>query len=299
MLVMANPDDTLRFIDSHCHLEPGDFRGADGSDERPAVLERAAAAGLAQMVVIGSGRGAAEVRNTLALCRAHDHLFAAVGVHPHDACAVVDEGGAFVTPAQVATIPDGGVVGEALFAEVVAAAQDPRVVAVGETGLDYHYKHSTPGQQRALLRRFVRLSQQVDKPLVLHLRDAQAHEEARAILAEEGGASAGGVVHCFTGDAADARRWLDLGFALSYSGIVTFKSAAAIQEACRLTPPERLLLETDCPYLAPVPLRGRRNEPAYLTHTAAFVARLRGEELAALAASSVAATRRLFRLPTP
>jgi TatD DNase family protein len=187
--------------------------------------------------------------------------------------------------------------GEALFAEIARLSRDPKVVCVGETGLDYYYKYSTPEEQQALLRRFCQLSREVGKPLSLHIRDA--HDDARRIVAEGDGPAAGGVIHCFTGTPDDARKWLDLGLHLSFSGIVTFKSATAIQAACRLAPPDRLLLETDCPYLTPAPLRGKRNEPAYLVHTAAFVARLRGVPEAELAQATSQATRRLFRLPPP
>lgn len=271
-------------IDSHCHLEPGDFRSPEGEDERPAVLARAAAAGVCQMIVVGSGQGLAEADNSVALARAHGHLFATVGVHPHDACAVISAR----PPKQ------GGPAGEELWAAVCALAREERVVGVGETGLDFHYDHSTPDEQRALMRRTLALSREVGKPVSLHVREA--HEEARRLVREAGDLP-GGVVHCFTGDADDARAWVELGFHVSLSGIVTFKSAAAIQEAARQLPPERLLLETDCPYLAPVPLRGKRNEPANIVHTAAFVARLRGVATEELAASSAAATRALFGLP--
>jgi len=146
-----------------------------------------------------------------------------------------------------------------------------------------------------LLRRFVRLAQELHKPLVLHIREA--HAQAMEILAQEGGSPAGGVVHCFTGGPNEAAEWLSLGFAISLSGIVTFKSAASIQEAAKQIPKGRLLLETDCPYLAPIPMRGKRNEPAYLVHTAEFVARLRGEPLVELAAHTRAATNQVFGLP--
>lgn len=307
---MQTPAAPFELIDTHCHLEPDDFRRpADASteggggfiDERPDVLGRAHAAGLVQLVVIGSGHGIDEIRNAVALATSHAALFAAVGVHPHDARTVISPD----RPLDEASGPEGGHTpklatsgprGEALWREIEAAAAAPRVVAVGETGLDYYYKYSLPEEQQALFRRTLRLSAEVHKPVVLHIRDA--HPEALRIVAEEG-APAGGVVHCFTGGPDEARAWLELGFYISLSGIVTFKSAAAIQAAARLVPSDRLLLETDCPYLAPVPHRGKRNEPSYLVHTAAFVANLRGVALPELAAATTAAARRLFRLPTP
>jgi TatD DNase family protein len=256
-------------IDSHCHLEQKDYRGADGADLRPEVIARARAAGVTQLVAIGSGAGLSEIEIAIGLARAYAHVHAAVGIHPHDARGA----------------------DEALWAQLEErAAREERVVAVGETGLDYHYKHSTPSEQRALFRRFIELSRRIGKPLSLHIRDA--HEEAQALVREAGGAR--GVVHCFTGKPDEARAWLALGFYISFSGIVTFKSAAAIQEACRQVPSERLLIETDCPYLSPVPLRGKRNEPAYLVHTAEFVAGLRKIPLAELAAHTREATYSLF-----
>ncbi|MCS6913042.1 MAG: TatD family hydrolase [Myxococcales bacterium] len=275
---------SVGLIDTHCHLEEADFRTADGADGRAEVLARAAAAGVVQLIVVGSGHGLAEADNAVALARAHRHLFAAVGIHPHDASAVM----AARPPAR------GGPTGEALWQAVERLCwQEPKVVCVGETGLDYHYRHSPPEEQQALLRRFLRLSAACGKPVSLHVRDA--HEDARRIVVEEGVTA--GVVHCFTGTADDARAWLDLGFFISFSGIVTFRTASAIQEAARLVPPERLLLETDSPYLSPVPLRGRRNEPAHLCHTAAFVAALRGVTVEELARQTSAAARALFRLP--
>jgi TatD DNase family protein len=273
----------MQLIDSHCHLEAEDFRGPDGADERPAVLARAAEAGVCQMVVIGSGKGLGEVRNAVALSREHEHLFSAVGVHPHDACAIFPPDGE-------GEVPEGA----ALWEEIERLAhEEARVVAVGETGLDFHYDHSTPGQQRALLRRTLGLARACGKPVVLHIREA--HEEVRALVREAG--IGRGVVHCFTGTAADAEAWLGMGFYISLSGIVTFKSAGQIREAAVRVPADRLLLETDCPYLAPVPLRGKRNEPAYLVHTAAFVAKLRGVGVDELAAQTTAAARALFGLP--
>lgn len=294
------------WIDSHCHLEPEDFRRPAAApqapepqklevpelpelliDERPEILARAAAAGVSRLLVIGSGHGLAEIENAIALANAHPQLFAAIGVHPHDATIIED-------PAAASTVP--GPRGAELWAHIEhRAATEPRVVAVGETGLDYYYKNAPPAHQQALLRRFLRLSARLGKPLSLHIRDA--HKDAQDIVKEEGGAPAGGVIHCFTGGPEEARSWLELGFHISLSGIVTFKSAAAIQAAARLVPTDRLLLETDCPYLAPIPLRGQRNEPAYLIHTASFVARLRGASLPELATQTREATERLFRLP--
>ena len=235
----------MTLIDSHCHLEPKDF-AKDGVDEREDVIARARAAGVGAMICVGSGASLAEVRNAVALAETHDDIWAAVGIHPHD----------------VARIPDG-----ALDEIERLALTHPRVVAVGETGLDYHYNHSPADSQQEHLRLFAQLARRAHKPLSLHIRDA--HDDALRILAEEKADEVGGVVHCFTGNLADAQRWVALGFHISFSGVITFKSAEAIREAAAWVPLDRMLVETDCPYLAPVPMRGNANEPAYIVHTAA------------------------------
>jgi len=259
-------------IDSHCHLEPKDFV-ADGVDERPAVLDRARAAGVEAFVCVGSGSSLDEVRNAVAMAEAHADVWAAVGIHPHDA----------------ARVPDGA------YDEIERlATSHPRVVAVGETGLDYHYKHSPAAEQQDTLRRFIAIARRTKKPLSLHIRDA--HADAARILKEERADEIGGVIHCFTGDLGDAQAYVGLGFHISLSGVVTFKSAEPIRQAAAWTPLDRLLVETDCPFLAPVPLRGKRNEPAYITHTAAAVAALRGLGADEFGAATTANARALFGL---
>jgi TatD DNase family protein len=263
----------LRLIDSHCHLEPKDFVTPDGGDERPAVLDRARAAGVEAFVCVGSGSSLDEVRNAVAMAEAHADVWAAVGIHPHDA----------------ARVPDGA------YDEIERlAATHPRVVAVGETGLDYHYKHSPAAEQQETLRRFIAIARRTKRPLSLHIRDA--HDDAARILKEERADEIGGVIHCFTGDLGNAQAYVALGFHISLSGVVTFKSAEPIREAAAWTPVDRLLVETDCPFLAPVPLRGKRNEPAYITHTAAVVAALRGVSPEEFGAATTRNCRALFRL---
>lgn len=262
-----------RLVDSHCHLEAKDFVTADGADERPAVLARARAAGVEAFVCVGSGRSLDEVRNAVAMAEAHADVWAAVGIHPHDA----------------ARVPAGA------YDEIERlAASHPRVVAVGETGLDYHYEHSPVVDQQEALRRFIAIARATRKPLSLHIRDA--HADAARILAEERAADVGGVIHCFTGDRRDAQAYVALGFHLSLSGVVTFKSAEPIRQAAAWAPLDRLLVETDCPFLAPVPLRGKRNEPAYLPHTAVALATLRGIDVDALGEATTRNCRALFAL---
>jgi len=255
-------------IDSHAHLDGERFSG-----EVEAVVERALAAGVTRIVAIGLWRAEGDFGNALLLATTRPEVFsAAVGIHPHD-CARV---------------------GEADWAMSEALARDPHVVGVGETGLDFHYDLSPREAQEAAFRRSIQIAHRVGKPLVIHLRDAD--EAAGRILREEGVPAAGGVVHCFTSDAAAARIWLGLGLYVSVAGIVTFKTAEAIREAVRIVPRDRLLVETDAPYLAPIPLRGKRNEPAYVVHTAAKVAEVWGVGLDEVAARTSENARRLFGL---
>lgn len=260
------PLDGATLIDSHCHLD------LDFDADREAVLARARRAGIAHMITIGaSGRFDAN-HTAVALAAQHAMLSATVGVHPHEAASVTDD-----------TID-----------QLAALAAAPQVVAIGETGLDYHYEHSPRPAQRAAFARFIHLARRLGLPIVVHLREAD--DDAVAVMRAEGAAEAGGVIHCFSGDAASARRFLDLGFHISFSGIVTFKTAEALRDAARLVPRERLLVETDAPFLAPIPFRGRRNEPALIVQTAATLAAVRGDTLAALAGFTSDNARRLFRL---
>jgi TatD DNase family protein len=258
----------LDLVDSHCHLELKDF-----GDEREAVIARAHAAGVGSLICIGSGASLDEVRNAVALAESHATIWAAIGIHPHD----------------VARMP-----ADAMAEIERLALTHPRVVAVGETGLDFHYNYSPADAQRQSMREFIRIAHKAHKPVSFHIRDA--HDDARRIMEEERIGEVGGVIHCFTGNLADAQAYVALGLHISFSGIVTFKSAKDIQEAAAWVPADKLLLETDCPYLAPVPVRGKRNEPAYIAHTAEFVARLRGVPVEQLAASAAASTRSLFQL---
>ena len=194
-------------------------------------------------------------------------VFASLGVHPHDAERDRD-------------------------LDFAALWAHPRALAVGEVGLDYHYDHSPRAVQAEVFRRFIALARSLHKPLIIHTRSAA--QDTLEILEGEGARDAGGVIHCFSEDRAFASRALDLGFYLSFSGIVTFKSAQAIQDVARFAPADRVLVETDSPYLAPVPMRGKRCEPAFVVHTGAFVAQLRGVEVAHLAALTTENARRCF-----
>lgn len=252
----------MRLIDTHCHLDSGYF--PEGAD---AVIARANAASVAAFMVIGVGKPAI-VREAVALAERRPDVVAAVGVHPHEA-AEMDQ---------------------AFFDEIEALASRPRVACVGEIGLDFHYDHSPREQQAEVFRRFIALARRVKKPMVIHTRSAP--QETLAILREEHAAEVGGIIHCFSEDRAFAEAALDLGFDLSFSGIVTFKSATAIQEAASYAPLDRVLVETDAPYLAPIPLRGKKCEPAYVAHTATFLAKLRGLPLEDFAEATTANARR-------
>ena len=255
-------------IDSHCHLDPKyEKKGQPSSDE---VLARARASGVEGFVVVGVGATPAEARHAVELARAHRDVVAAVGVHPHDARLATDE----------------------VVDEIAALVAEPRVVAVGEIGLDFHYDHSPRDVQRAVLRRFIGVARASHKPIVIHTRSAG--QEVLEILEQEGARDLGGVIHCFSEDTPFAKRALDLGFDLSFSGIVTFKTATAIQEVAKWAPSDRILVETDAPFLAPVPLRGKTCEPATVVHTARFLAELRSVKPEAIAELSATNARRRF-----
>ena len=177
---------------------------------------------------------------------------------------------------------------------IAALARNAKVVAIGETGLDYYYDNSPRPQQRAAFARFIHLARQLGLPVVVHLRDADA--DAAAIMAAEGARETGGVIHCFSGDRTSARTFLDLGFHISFSGIVTFKTADGLRDAARIVPADRLMVETDAPFLAPTPYRGRRNEPALVVQTAAVLAEVRAESLATVVENTRRNTERLFRM---
>lgn len=266
---MTSPrGDQVELFDSHAHVDGPEF-DADRDD----VLARARAAGVRRIVVIGAVGDPSSAERAVALAERDDHVWATVATHPHDV--------ANMTPAWWATHD--------------RLARHPRVVAIGETGLDYYYEHSPAEVQQRHLRRFVREAGRAGLPLVIHCRDA--FPDLLRIFAEEDAGAVGGVIHCFSGTAEEAEACLALGFALSFSGIVTFKTADRLRDVVRLTPPDRLLIETDAPFLAPMPHRGKRNEPALVRHVAEEVARVTGRSLAEVARLTTANTERAFRLP--
>jgi TatD DNase family protein len=257
----------MRIIDTHCHLADPRLR-----DEVDAVLARAAAAGVVMMLSVGAIGPIENDRLTVAIAERTPNVFAAVGVHPHDAkdCTV----------GRIAALRE--------------LAKSPKVVAIGESGLDFHYMHSPPQAQEDALRRHLELATEMNLPIVIHCRDAEAR--MAEIVSEAGMPPAGGVIHCFTGDRDAAERFLALGFYISFSGILTFRNAGPIRDAARAVPADRVMVETDAPYLAPEPYRGKRNEPAFVVRTLEALAQVRGTDAAELAERIVANAARLFRL---
>ena len=249
-------------VDSHCHLDFADF-----AEERGAIIERARAAGVGTMLTICTRLD--EFPAVQAIAESDADIWCSVGAHPHEAADHAD-----VTADHFA-----------------ALAAHPRVIGIGETGLDFHYDHSPREVQERVFRTHIAASQASGLPLIVHAREADA-EIARTLQEERATA---GVLHCFSSGRALAEAALDLGFYISISGIVTFKNAEELRAIVRDVPLDRLLVETDAPYLAPVPYRGRRNEPAYVATTAAAVAALKEIEPAALAAATTDNFFRLFR----
>lgn len=233
--------------DSHCHLD--DERFADDLD---AVVRRAVDSGIDAMMTIGTGDGPPDLEAAVRLADRYPEIWATVGVHPHDAAKAADT----------------------TLASLEALLGHPKVLALGEIGLDYHYDFSPRDRQRAVFAEQLQLASRTGKPIVIHTREAW--EDTFALIEAFWRSNAGGIMHCFSGGPGEAERCLVLGFHLSFAGPVTYPKANELREAARITPLDRLLVETDAPYLAPVPNRGKRNEPAWVAHTAAKLAEIRG-----------------------
>ena len=252
-------------VDSHCHLDFDEFR-----DRIPEVLAEMAGAGVSHALCISVTL--TDFPRVRALAEAHDNLFATVGVHPD--------------------YPDAGAVAAS---ELVALADHPRVLAIGETGLDYYRLQGDLEWQRERFRTHIRAARECGKPLVVHTRAAA--EDTLRIMREERARDVGGVMHCFTETLAVANAAVEMGFLISFSGIVTFKSAGEVRETARALPPDRILVETDAPYLAPVPHRGKLNQPAFVRFVAEEVARVRETDFATISAATTANFRALFKPP--
>ena len=255
-------------IDSHCHLDSAEF-----NEDRDAVIERAIAAGVTHMLAIGTGDGPPDLEAGLRLADKYSAFYATVGIHPHDAAKAG---------------PDD-------FKRLADLLAHPKVLAVGEIGLDYHYDFSPREIQKSAFIQQMEIAAAAGKPIVIHTREAW--DDTLALIEQHWASHGiGGIMHCFSGGPAEASRAVDLGFYLSFGGIVTFPKSLDIQEAARRAPADRILIETDAPYLAPVPKRGKRNEPAFVVETARRLADLRGVSLESIAELTTSNFRRLFSL---
>lgn len=258
----------LRLADAHAHLNMPEY-----ASDQAEVIDRARQAGVALLINIGiSVKNSQEV---LATAQSYPWIYATAGVHPHGA-------------------------GSVTAASLTAVAQlltDPKVVAVGEIGLDFYRRRAPEDIQEEVFRQFLDLAASQKKPVIIHTREATAR--TLAILRDYRQKIVGGVMHCFSGDYDEALAFLDLGLDISFSGVLTYPNAKPLQEAARRLPLDRLLIETDAPYLSPQPRRGKRNEPSYVTFTAQTLANLRGQPLAVIAAQTWQNTLRVFGLPEP
>ena len=235
----------MQLVDSHCHLDGPKF-----THDLDAVVDRAAIAGITRMLTIGTGDGPPEVDRAVRVAERYPQVFATVGVHPHDAGKVTPK----------------------TFDDLRALAANPKVIAFGEVGLDYHYDHAPREVQRDVFIEQLRLARDLRLPVIIHTREAWP--DTITILRERW--QGPGILHCFTGDSAQAREGLDLGFSLAFGGVLTFNTAAALREAAAIVPDDRLLVETDAPFLAPIPWRGKRNEPSFIVETVRKLAEVRG-----------------------
>ncbi len=250
-------------IDSHAHLEMKEF-----DDDRQDVIERARLAGVDCIVTVGTNPGLS--RKALSIARQYENIYATVGIHPHDVAKANDQS----------------------FDELKALAKDPKVVAYGEIGLDFFRNISPREKQIEMFARQLELADELHLPVIIHDRDA--HEETLRMV--KASRIRRGVFHCFSGDWAMARQCIDLGFYISVPGVVTFDKSKVLQDVVRQAPLDSILLETDCPYLTPVPHRGKRNEPSFIIHTAKKVAEIKGMTWEDVAQAAAMNTKKLFRI---
>jgi len=257
--------ETIGLVDTHCHLADKRF-----DEDRDATIERARSAGVTHIVAVGGGGPIEASEASADLAARYRFMRSTSGIHPHDAASFDSK----------------------IEARVEALLSRPEVAAVGETGLDYYYEHSPRQVQRDALARHIALARKHDLPIVLHCREAES--DLRDVLASEWPDSAKGVVHCFTGRYEDARWYLDKGLTVSFTGIFTFKKSGDLRDIARKLPLDRLMVETDSPYLAPMPYRGKRNEPAYVVHVADMLAELHETTREAVIEATAANARDLF-----
>lgn len=260
----------MKLVDSHCHLDDAQF-----AEDRAAVIERAHTAGVEHMLAIGTGNGPPDLEAAVRLADDWPSIYATVGVHPNDAPKIDAH----------------------TYEDLEQLLEHPKVKAIGEIGLDYHWGVPKEQQLPVFIQQLA-IASAGRRPVVIHTRDAwrDTLEVLRTHWAPTGLPC---VMHCFTGNAQQARESLDMGFYLAFGGVTTFPKSASIREAARITPLDRLLIETDSPYLAPVPHRGQRNEPAFVAHTAKLIAEIRGLSSEQLAQETTQNFMRLFRISSP
>lgn len=262
---MMKTREQMHLIDTHAHLDMPEFKA-----DLPQVIQRAREAGVSTILTVGIDL--ASCRKAIEIAETYPDIFAILGVHPHDAAQV----------------------GERDLDRLKVLARHEKVKAWGEIGLDFFRNLSPPAIQQEIFRRQITIAKELKLPLVIHSRSAT--QETITCLREERGWEVGGVIHCFSGDARTAAQYLEMGFVISIPGVVTFNKAQGLREVVKGLPAEKLLLETDAPFLAPVPHRGKRNEPAYVRLTAATCAAIRGEDISALAATTTRNACRVFNL---
>jgi len=265
----------MPYLDSHAHLDGSQFAA-----DREAMIHRAWDAGVCTLLAIGNGDGPDDVGCAIPFAEQYPWIYASIGVHPHEARLLT----------------------AAHLDEMRRLAAHPRVIAIGEIGLDYHYDYSPREVQQRVLREQLELAAEVELPILIHCRPSQnssnAWDDLFTILGEHWAATGlGGVMHCFTGELAQARAALDLGFVLSFAGNMSYPKAQNIRDAAAMVPLESFFLETDCPYLAPVPHRGKRNEPAFVVETTRHFAGLRGLTAEDAGARALENFQRFFKLP--
>jgi TatD DNase family protein len=261
----------MELIDSHAHIDFPQF-----AEDRDAMLDRARAAGVTTLLAIGTGPGPEKLDSALPFAEQHNWIYATIGIHPHEAKEVAPKH----------------------YEELSRLAKHPRVIAWGEIGLDYFYDHSARETQRKVFRDQMKLAAQARLPIIIHCRDAWT--DCLNMLEDHWKPTGlGGILHCFSSMLEDARRGIDLGFLISFAGNSTFPKAQNLRDVAKALPLEKILIETDSPYLAPQPYRGKRNEPAYVAEVARTLASVRDLSADEIAAATSENFRRLFRLPRP
>lgn len=253
------------YFDTHAHLDDEQF-----TEDQEAVITRAKEAGIELIINVGCNIPSA--LNTVALTQKYEFIYGAIGMHPHDAKELDEQS----------------------LAKLYQMAQNPRIVAIGEIGLDYYYDHSPRETQQKVFRKMINMAKELKLPIVIHDRDA--HEDTLKIVKEENASEVGGVFHCYSGSWPMAKEIMKLGFNLALGGTVTFKNARKVIEVAQEVPLDHLLLETDCPYLSPVPYRGKRNEPSFVPKVAEMIAELKGLTVEEVAKVTLENGKQLFRI---